>query len=304
MPAEAEAVHGLSTAFLVDKPLFAAVAQEFLEFVGEDVLVIHNATFDIGFLNHELGRLGKGAIPMTRVVDTLQLARRKHPAGPNSLDALCKRYGIDNSKRIKHGALMDSLLLAEVYIELLGERQAMLGFGGIAGSAPPRAHPKTGPRALPAASLPASIAAFGGDRSSRTGLSCRRSVPTPCGAASWSRPTIDLAMIASGLPVRSVNRRSHQSSDCVSWGGWRPRLAAGAACKAARSRADRAEGREAAFAGDVGDKPARERKNQRRAIDEQERLERRLGNVTQPKHPHIHKLEVVDRGCPCAWPPP
>lgn len=127
VPAEAEAVHGLSTAFLLDKPVFATVVDEFLSFVGEDMLVIHNATFDIGFLNFELGRLGKGAIAMTRVVDTLQLARRKHPAGPNSLDALCKRYGIDNSKRIKHGALMDSLLLAEVYIELLGERQAMLG---------------------------------------------------------------------------------------------------------------------------------------------------------------------------------
>lgn len=127
VPAEAQAVHGISTAFLLDKPLFSAVALEFLEFVGEDMLVIHNAAFDVGFLNFELGRLGKGAIPMTRVVDTLQLARRKHPAGPNSLDALCKRYGIDNSKRTKHGALVDSLLLAEVYIELLGERQAMLG---------------------------------------------------------------------------------------------------------------------------------------------------------------------------------
>jgi DNA polymerase-3 subunit epsilon len=126
VPAEAEAVHGLSTAFLVDKPLFAAVAEEFLAFLGEDVLVIHNAAFDIGFLNAELARLGAAAISMARVVDTLQLARRKHPAGPNSLDALCKRYGIDNSKRIKHGALMDSLLLAEIYVELLGERQATL----------------------------------------------------------------------------------------------------------------------------------------------------------------------------------
>jgi DNA polymerase III subunit epsilon len=126
VPAEAEAVHGLSTAFLVDKPLFAAVADEFLTFLGEDVLVIHNAAFDVGFLNAELARLGKSSISMARVVDTLQLARRKHPAGPNSLDSLCKRYGIDNSKRIKHGALMDSLLLAEVYIELLGERQATL----------------------------------------------------------------------------------------------------------------------------------------------------------------------------------
>ncbi len=126
VPAEAEAVHGISTQFLLDKPRFNEVADKFLEFIGEDVLVIHNATFDIGFLNMELERLKKPAINMTRVVDTLQLARRKHPAGPNNLDALCKRYGIDNSKRTKHGALMDSLLLAEVYLELLGERQTTL----------------------------------------------------------------------------------------------------------------------------------------------------------------------------------
>jgi DNA polymerase-3 subunit epsilon len=124
VPAEAEAIHGLSTAFLLDKPLFAAVAEEFLAFVAEDMLVIHNAAFDVSFLNAELERLGRAPIAMARVVDTLQLARRKHPAGPNNLDSLCKRYGIDNSKRIKHGALMDSLLLAEVYVELLGERQA------------------------------------------------------------------------------------------------------------------------------------------------------------------------------------
>lgn len=127
VPAEAEAVHGISTASLVDKPVFSKVAGEFLEFIGQDALVIHNATFDVGFLNMELERLKHPAISMSRVVDTLQLARRKHPAGHNSLDALCKRYGIDNSKRIKHGALMDSLLLAEVYVELLGERQASFG---------------------------------------------------------------------------------------------------------------------------------------------------------------------------------
>ncbi|MGD9668683.1 MAG: DNA polymerase III subunit epsilon [Hyphomicrobiaceae bacterium] len=126
VPAEAEKVHGLSTQFLLDKPLFAKVAQEFLDFIAEDPLVIHNAAFDIGFLNAELDRLRLGPILMDRVVDTLQLARRKHPAGPNTLDALCKRYGIDNSNRVKHGALMDSLLLADVYIELLGERQATL----------------------------------------------------------------------------------------------------------------------------------------------------------------------------------
>lgn len=126
VPADAQAVHGLSTKFLKDKPVFAKVADEFLAFIGADVLVIHNATFDIGFLNAELTRLKKPALSMTRVVDTLALARRKHPAGPNSLDALCKRYGVDATSRVKHGALVDSLLLAEVYLELLGERQTAL----------------------------------------------------------------------------------------------------------------------------------------------------------------------------------
>lgn len=127
VPREAEAVHGLSTAFLLDKPLFIDVADELLEFLGEDVLVIHNASFDIAFLNAELSKAGRKQIAMSRVVDTLALARRRHPAGPNSLDALCKRYGVDNSSRVKHGALLDSLLLATVYVELLGERQASLG---------------------------------------------------------------------------------------------------------------------------------------------------------------------------------
>ncbi len=127
VPAEAVAVHGLSTEFLLDKPLFSHIAEEFLAFIGSDVLVIHNASFDIGFLNAELGRVSSSSIAMDRVICTLQLARRRHPAGPNNLDALCKRYGIDNSKRTKHGALVDSLLLAEVYVELLGARQAALG---------------------------------------------------------------------------------------------------------------------------------------------------------------------------------
>ncbi|MCH9764718.1 MAG: DNA polymerase III subunit epsilon [Alphaproteobacteria bacterium] len=129
VPAEAEAVHGLSTAFLADKPVFKKVIDDFLKFIGDDILVIHNAPFDIGFLNAEFERLGRPALVMDRVVDTLQLARRKHPSGPNNLDALCKRYGIDNSKRTKHGALVDSLLLADVYVELLGERQAALLLG-------------------------------------------------------------------------------------------------------------------------------------------------------------------------------
>lgn len=127
VPQQAFAVHGLSTEFLQDKPHFAAIADELLEFIGEDLLVIHNAGFDIAFLNAELSRAGRKEIAMERVFDTLALARRRHPAGPNSLDALCKRYGIDSSSRVKHGALLDSLLLASVYVELLGERQASLG---------------------------------------------------------------------------------------------------------------------------------------------------------------------------------
>jgi DNA polymerase-3 subunit epsilon len=127
---DAVAVHGLTLDFLKDKPLFKDIADELLEFVADAPLVAHNASFDVACLNAELQRLARPPLAMDRVVDTLALARRRHPAGPNSLDALCKRYGIDNSKRTKHGALMDSLLLANVYVELLGERQATLGLGG------------------------------------------------------------------------------------------------------------------------------------------------------------------------------
>lgn len=124
---EALAVHGISNEFLGDKPTFEGVVAEFIEFISEDQLVIHNAPFDIGFLNMELERIKQPLIMMERVVDTLALARRKHPAGPNTLDALCKRYGVDSAIRTKHGAIVDSLLLADVYVELLGERQAKLG---------------------------------------------------------------------------------------------------------------------------------------------------------------------------------
>lgn len=129
MPREAFNVHGLSDDFLRDKPKFAAIAEDFLTFITDARLVIHNAAFDIGFLNAELARLGKPAIPWDHVIDTLALAKRRHPAGPNSLDALCSRYGIDNSRRVNHGALLDSELLAEVYIELIGGKQAALGLG-------------------------------------------------------------------------------------------------------------------------------------------------------------------------------
>lgn len=161
VPAEAQAVHGISTDFLRDKPLFVDVADAFLEFIGDDPLVIHNAPFDVGFLNAELERVGRPVLARHRIVDTLVMARRKHPGASNTLDALCKRYGVDNSKRDKHGALIDSLLLAEVYLELLGERQtdflaagsrkpgsAGLALGGTSGAQPARQRPTPLPARL------------------------------------------------------------------------------------------------------------------------------------------------------------
>jgi DNA polymerase-3 subunit epsilon len=127
MPSEAEAVHGLSDAFLSDKPRFADKVEELLEFIAESPLVAHNASFDFGFLNHELGRCGRPAVCMTRMVDTLVLARTRHPGAKHSLDALCTRFGVDRSQRVKHGALLDAQLLAQVYVELTGGRQIGLG---------------------------------------------------------------------------------------------------------------------------------------------------------------------------------
>src|SRR6267378_7415927 len=126
IPAEAFAVHGLSSEFLADKPLFAHVVDELLEFIADAPLVIHNASFDIGFLNAELERIKRPPIARERLVDTLLLARRKHPGVSNRLDDLCSRYAIDNSRRTKHGALLDAELLAEVYIDLIGARQSQL----------------------------------------------------------------------------------------------------------------------------------------------------------------------------------
>jgi len=123
---DALAVHGISDADLVGKPTFTEIAEQFIAFIDGARLVAHNASFDMGFINAEFERIGLPPVEPVRVVDSLALARRKHPMGPNSLDALCRRYGIDNSRRTKHGALLDSELLAEVYIELIGGRQAAL----------------------------------------------------------------------------------------------------------------------------------------------------------------------------------
>ncbi|MDP3603789.1 MAG: DNA polymerase III subunit epsilon [Bosea sp. (in: a-proteobacteria)] len=122
-------VHGLSDAFLAPQPIFAAIADEFAGFIDGARLVIHNAAFDVGFLNMEFQRIGRPPIESSLVVDTLSMARRKHPGASNSLDALCTRYGIDNSRRTRHGALLDAEILAEVYIELIGGKQASLGLG-------------------------------------------------------------------------------------------------------------------------------------------------------------------------------
>jgi DNA polymerase-3 subunit epsilon len=151
MPAGAQEVHGLTDAFLADKPLFADKAEELLEFIGDSQLVIHNAQFDLGFLNAELERLGRPKL-VNPYVDTVSMARRKFPGQRASLDALCERFGVDNSSRTKHGALLDAELLAEVYLELSGGRQRDLGLApeitvtaGIVGFAtgpvrPPRPH--------------------------------------------------------------------------------------------------------------------------------------------------------------------
>lgn len=123
VPAEATAVHGLTNEFLKDKPVFSQIYSELLEFIGDAKLVIHNAEFDMKFLNSELRSVGHKALPWSQVVDTLGMARQKFPGSPANLDALCRRFDIDNSERTFHGALLDSELLAEVYLELLGGRQ-------------------------------------------------------------------------------------------------------------------------------------------------------------------------------------
>jgi DNA polymerase-3 subunit epsilon len=153
MPQEAFAVHGLSAAFLADKPVFREVVDGFLEFVGDARLVIHNVAFDMKFLNAELGWAERPSIPWARALDTLDIARRRFPGAQNSLDALCRRFGVDNSGRTKHGALLDAELLAEVYLELMGGRQqgltlSLVASGGDSGQAH-RWSPPPRPRALP-----------------------------------------------------------------------------------------------------------------------------------------------------------
>jgi DNA polymerase-3 subunit epsilon len=134
MPTEAMMIHGLTDAFLSDKPNFHECCEELLAFIGDAPLVAHNASFDFGFLNHELGACGRALICLSRMIDTVALARQKHPGAKHSLDALCTRYGVDRSMRVKHGALIDAQLLAQCYVELTGGRQ--IGFSLVADGAP------------------------------------------------------------------------------------------------------------------------------------------------------------------------
>ena len=150
MPAEAFNIHGLSIEFLKAHKRFHEVVDDFLAFIGDDTpLVIHNASFDHGFLCAELKRVERALISRDRLVDTLSLARRKHSAGPYNLDALCGKYGIDNSRRTKHGALLDAEILAEVYLELIGGRQAQLGLAESTGERVVNADGVNGPRVRP-----------------------------------------------------------------------------------------------------------------------------------------------------------
>ncbi len=135
MPESALKIHGLTNEFLKDKPLFGHKAEDLIAFLGDAQLVAHNAMFDLGFNNAELERAGRAGVSRERMIDTLVIARRKHPGGANRLDDLCLRYAVDNSRRTKHGALLDAELLAEVYVELIGARQAQLGLSQAATSA-------------------------------------------------------------------------------------------------------------------------------------------------------------------------
>ncbi len=153
MPQPAFEVHGLSAAFLSDKPVFSAIAEDFLTFIEDAPLIIHNANFDVGFLNAELGLVEMPVLTRGRVVDTLALARRKHPGASNSLDALCRRYQIDASSRTAHGALIDAELLAKVYIELIGGHQAALELSALSAARGPSGRP-AGVQARPVSLAP------------------------------------------------------------------------------------------------------------------------------------------------------
>ena len=268
VPQDAVAVHGLSAAFLADKPTFVAIAEEFTAFIGDARLVIHNAGFDMKFLNAELGWAGRPALPLARAVDTIELARRRFPGAQNSLDALCRRFGVDNSAREKHGALLDSELLAEVYLELIGGRQPDLTLTVVSAGAdfqagawtpPPRPRPlrtpdhrRGGRGACRVRGRTGRGRALGADLRPRSGL--RRGFG------------------ALGLPARDLGAVERQKVDHFE-----------------------VHRRIAAIARDVGDDAAQERKDQPRAFDHQERMQLVGRHVLDQEQPGVVDLHDEDR---------
>ena len=260
MPEGAFKVHGLSIDFLKDKPLFADKVDELIGFLGDAQLVAHNAMFDLGFLNAELERAGRAAVNRDRMIDTLVIARRKHPGGSNRLDDLCERYAIDNSRRTKHGALLDAELLAEVYVELIGARQASLV---LSQAATPTAAAGVA-IVVRERTEPLAISVTDEERAAH-----RRFIATLGDDAIWR--------------------------DYISWIERRRCRRCRQALAIELDEIDRVEQQrlEAAVAHRRGDDLARERKQQARAFDQDERLQAVRRHVHDAKHAGEDQLEAV-----------
>ena len=282
---EALAVHGISNDDLADKPLFKAVVQDWFDFVGDATLIAHNAGFDVGFFNAEFARLGFPPIDPDRIVDSLQIARRRHPMGPNSLDALCKRYGIDNSRREKHGALLDSELLAEVYIELVGGKQAALGLEPVAQA--------TGPASS------ASERAGDDPHESRG----RHHLPQRLSSDEAAAHLVDgafarrQALFGWANKKRAVEPPLLRQSGCAYWlGAWTLSLGLlfGHPLAEHLQEVDRIDHqrRETAIARCFGDDLAGKREQQARAFDEQCRQHVLLREVDDAEHAAIGQLDI------------
>ena len=263
MPQEAFAVHGLGDEFLQDKPLFAEIAEELLEFIGDAMLVIHNAAFDMKFLNAELGWLRLPSLPWERAVDTLAIARQKFPGAPASLDALCRRFAIDNSSRTLHGALLDSEILAEVYLELIGS-DPVGHAGAIRGRADGIAGLATGAQAKSAAVPPDTR------RAGRPPGLCR-----PDGRGG--------ALEQTGSGVGALTR-----GICLTPGDF-------VAIELHEVDVLEVERRESTVAGDIADDAADERKDHARAFDQQEGVQLILWHALDVEHAHVIHLHNEKR---------
>ena len=306
MPEGAFAVHGLSTRVPVGQAVLCGGGVRLPGLRGERALVAHNAAFDVGFLNAELGRLGHPPLEPERIVDTLALARRKHPFSPASLDALCQRYGIDNARRVKHGALLDAEILADVYVELLGGRQANLGLGdarkgedGERSVVIRRAFAR--PTPLPPRLTEAEI---GGARRVRrdprgrsgSGWNILREADEATPRARRTAPGREPDVRSAGPEARSLQNASRRLAVRRSRHVAGAALPPGAAVE--RGEVDRIDeqGREAAIAHGVGDDLTREREQQARALDHHDRVQVLLRDVLDAEDAGIDQLEARTAG--------